>query len=598
MKNLFKKTNDLEPDRNLQETKSKKLKKVLNLKKNKSLSTTLTLLLGLLLLLSILTSGSALLGMNKISNTSESFYTINTKSIMYINNLSNGSTYNYLGSKLLLSITNIEERNSIVEQIKINTDSNKKMLEGYVSLLTYEEDLAAFNEKSTSIVEIDNLANEIYTSISQGNMDRAEDLVEEMDAAYAVSSVYLTELIQQNNYFTDIIINRNLDTSSSIIKSLTLLSILTIVLNLLISLYLNRRINKPIKPILALSDRLSNYDLSTDIDLKTQDEFGLIATSLNNAQHILRDLLKNSLTNIAQVNKYCEELAMSISDTTVQFDIINDSTTEINSTSQETSAITEELSASIAEVSSSITVLSEKANNGNSNAEKIHDRATGIKRNTNLVISTTKDMFKKVEEDIKLAIEKGKIVNEIANMANSIENIAEQTNLLALNAAIEAARAGEQGRGFAVVANEVKKLAEESRISVQNVKTTVKEVQASFNNLSEHSNKLLTFMDIDMMNEFENFVVIGQKYEDDGSFVREMSEDIAAMSEEVSATMIELNEAVQSVANMTQESSASVNSVKDSLNQTTEAINAMIEFSSLQYDLSQTLVDELGKFKL
>jgi len=598
MRNLFKKTNDLETNGNVQEIKSKKLKKIFNLKKGKSLSTTLTLLLGLLLILSILTSGSALWGINNINNSSKSFYTTNTKAIMYINNLSSGSTYNYLGGKLLLSTTNAQERNKIIDQITLNIASNQKMLDGYASLLTYPEDIAAFNENSNSIIEIDKLVQEIYTYTNEGNMAKAKSLVEEMDSNFEVSSAYLITLIGQNNSFSEIIINRNLDTASTIIRSLISLAVLTTVLSILISVYLNRRISKPLKPILALSDRLSNYDLSTDINLKTQDEFGLIATSLNNAQHILRDLLKNSLTNIAQVNKYCENLAISLSDTTVQFDIINDSTTEINSTSQETSAITEELSASIAEVSSSITVLSEKANDGNSNAERIHDRAAGIKRNTNLVISSTKDMFKKVEEDIKSAIEKGKIVNEIATMANSIENIAEQTNLLALNAAIEAARAGEQGRGFAVVANEVKKLAEESRISVQNVKTTVKEVQASFNNLSEHSNKLLTFMDIDMMNEFENFVVIGQKYEDDGSFVREMSEDIAAMSEEVSATMIELNEAVQSVANMTQESSASVNSVKDSLTQTTEAINAMIEFSSLQYDLSQTLVDELGKFKL
>ena len=596
MKKIFKNTKGIDED--IQNIKSKKLNKILNLKKVKSLSTTLSLFLGLLLLLSVTIIASALWGITKINNSSKSFYTTNTKAIMYINNLSKGSTYNYLGGKLLLSTTNIPERNKIIEQIKLNTTSNKEMLDGYVSLLTYPEDIAAFNENSNSIIEIDKLANEIYTYTTQGNMDKAKSLIEQMDLTYETSNTYLDELIYQNNYFTEIVTNRNLDTAAKIINSLLGLGILTIVLNILISIYLNRRISKPLKPILALSDRLSHYDLSTDINLKTQDEFGMIANSLNNAQHILRDLLKNSLTNITQVNKYCEELAMSISDTTVQFDLINESTTEINSTSQETSAITEELSASIAEVSSSITVLSEKANNGNSNAERIHDRASGIKRNTNMVISSTKDLFKKVEEDIIIAIEKGKIVNEIANMANSIEAIAEQTNLLALNAAIEAARAGEQGRGFAVVANEVKKLAEESRVSVQNVKNTVKEVQSSFNNLSANSQKLLTFMDVDMMNEFENFVIIGEKYADDGIFVREMSEDIAAMSEEVSATMLELNEAVQSVATMTQESSASVHSVKDSLNQTTEAINTMIEFSTLQYDLSQTLVDELGKFKL
>jgi methyl-accepting chemotaxis protein len=74
-------------------------------------------------------------------------------------------------------------------------------------------------------------------------------------------------------------------------------------------------------------------------------------------------------------------------------------------------------------------------------------------------------------------------------MSEMIKSIGEQTNMLALNASIEAARAGEAGKGFAVVANEVKKLAEASRESVQEIESIAYEIKKSAKEMLQGINK-------------------------------------------------------------------------------------------------------------
>ena len=539
-----------------------------------------------------------LYNMKQINDASEKLYFNNTLGITYINELSENSTYNYLASKQLIISRDDNENKLLMQNIYYNNQRNEQLIKLYSNSITKEEDKERFDEIISSLKELEETTNKIISLVKEKKFTEANDYAYDLDTNRGHFIIKIDRLVELNSKWAQESIISNKAIYNNSLKLTSIVIVISILIILISSARITIRITKSLKKIMALSNRIAKYDLTESIDVAYNDEFGAIGTSLNTAQENLRNIINSFKNSTEMVNNSCENLAISIEEVTAQFDLINESSNDINSTIQETSAITEELSASILEVSSSIDVLSEKANDGNINSEKIQKRSTNIKQNTEYVIDNTSNLYRDVENDIKSSIEKGKIVHEIVNMANSIEEIAEQTNLLALNAAIEAARAGEQGKGFAVVAEEVRTLAEQSRSSVQNVKDTIKQVQISFNNITDSSNKLLQFMNNEIMKEFKGFIKVGDKYEKDGIFIKDMSEDIAAMSEEVSATMNELNDAVHSVASMTQSSSANVNSVKDSINDTTNAIITISETAQNQSQLAQELLDLISQFKL
>ena len=131
------------------------------------------------------------------------------------------------------------------------------------------------------------------------------------------------------------------------IKTSTTAAIITIavciVINAILAFFASVTIMKPLRKIKALADRMSKYDITTDIEITRSDEFGIIGMALNKAQGNLRELIKVCVKNAANVSALSEEASATVQELSANIEEINSEFEKIDSNTQANSGNVEEI---------------------------------------------------------------------------------------------------------------------------------------------------------------------------------------------------------------------------------------------------------------
>ena len=349
---------------------------------------------------------------------------------------------------------------------------------------------------------------------------------------------------------------------------LAIIAIIALVISLAISIYLLRQIAGQIRALSKAMIKVQQHsDLTSNAEVKSGDELGMLANNFNQMVAHLGDLTGN-------VRNASEQLSQTVGEIQQVILTVDKEVSSGLGQAEQVVVAVNELDATVQDVASNCSGTADKS-------QSTHDAALQgelLVNQANESIDKLSDEINKSKAIIQLVADDS---NEIGSILDVINSVAQQTNLLALNAAIEAARAGEQGRGFAVVADEVRSLAHKTSESTSRIQEMIEQLQ----NRSQQGVQAMLSSQECANTTVDGFSGVSEQLKNitfQSSELSDMNLQNAAATEEQSATVDEVN---RNIANI-QQSYRCTNENASKLKETAENLDSV----------ARQLMDEVSRF--
>lgn len=357
-------------------------------------------------------------------------------------------------------------------------------------------------------------------------------------------------------------------------------------------------VNRPIQELTGLSQKMANLELNVSLkNAKRKDEMGVLQRSFQKMMVSIRETISNVGTAADQLGSDSQNIVASVEENSATSEEIASSMNQIH----------EYVSASVNQL---MTVTDHTAKLA-TQSQALMDRVASIiekashtldeaQQEQHVITQTTKqiiDIGKEVYSSITGINELKEVTDEVNTFVMKIRSIAEQTNLLALNAAIEAARAGEAGRGFAVVADEVRKLAEESNQTAKEISHKIADMAQRVEGVVEESGKGAKKVER-IVGDVEQITQQIEKLVLAFGSVNKSVQEVVANIQDQNTQIREVSQSTESVGERFGEVVLTIAQLNDSVQQSSKAIGDLANTAEKLTQLSDTLNENVQKFKL